>query len=588
MSIISIAKCSRCYFMPTLFIYISFFKVQVCVFNYSWFVCFRLVIANISEACSPPYEWLSLLVACRRALKHIVVTACENTEAFSPFVLMTPDNSVAILWFLKTISAMSHLSLAFSKVGISKGREMFFTLLDHTSAILLNLCKSQVHHILLDSKKNPKEAFSLLISDEMDHSGDNDAWRNLVTMAETLKNETDKLDFSVSTLEGFNNKVDGCLDGRNLWMNNLSCHLACVHGFLWGLAPALATRNTSPYETKVEKDRASEVKVLSTMFSDFLNRSLLYVLNEQSQWPGIVRHTGIELSNCLPMSYCSQSETSNLTDFPDMDSYSKSDGFSVRQVLPEDDKYAAPIEESQQTHFNKFLIQSLLKDDYPEAAFLLRQLFLAASSGIRLNLPSYRLPTSSSSTHLLSCVSQLVLSELIGLDESLPPFSFVWLDGVLKYMEELGNHFSINKSNQMINDLYNKLIELLLSVDGKCISFLGKRATLASHETESITKMLDNQTLITAAHHPLKPSAWNEFKSRLRTSVIGFISNASEQHLLFVIQAIDRALVGVQEGSTIIYEVVTGNADGGRVSSKVAAGVDFLDLVLEHASGIQT
>ncbi|CAM8925788.1 unnamed protein product [Rhodiola kirilowii] len=537
----------------------------------------RFVVANILESGGALYEWFSLLLACRRALKHIVLAACEDVEAPSPFFLMTPDNSVATLWLLKTVSAMSQMSLTVSNHGFSKMRESVFTLLDHTSAIFLNLCKNQAHHTLVSKKICSKEFFVLDNSHKMDCCGDNDAWRNLVTMAETLKDETGKLDVSVSEIKGFSdNEAGGTLCG----MNKLSCHISCVHGFLWGLASALAKNSPNRlYEIKSENETLSEVKVLLSMFSDFLNRSLEYVLNEHSQWPGIICLPKIKLSNgFLETSRCQQetSEPSNHTITSDM--CGELDTNSLRQLLSEDDTF-------QQRQFNKSLLQSLLRADYPEAAFLLRQLLLAASAGMRLNLPIDRVPNLSSSVPLFTYIAQLVLLEVAYLDETPPPFSFVLLDGVLKYLEELGNHISANKSTKTMNDSYNKLIDLLLRVNGKCISFQGKRATLASHEIESSTKMLDNQTVFPTTHNPLKPNMWDEFKSRLRTSFIAFISKASEQHLLSAIQAIDRALVGVQEGSTMIYEVVTGNADGGRVSSKVAAGVDCLDLILEHASG---
>ncbi|CAM9003008.1 unnamed protein product [Rhodiola kirilowii] len=537
----------------------------------------RFVVANILESGGALYEWFSLLLACRRALKHIVLAACEDVEAPSPFFLMTPDNSVATLWLLKTVSAMSQMSLTVSNHGFSKMRESVFTLLDHTSAIFLNLCKNQAHHTLVSKKICSKEFFVLDNSHKMDCCGDNDAWRNLVTMAETLKDETGKLDVSVSEIKGFSdNEAGGTLCG----MNKLSCHISCVHGFLWGLASALAKNSPNRlYEIKSENETLSEVKVLLSMFSDFLNRSLEYVLNEHSQWPGIICLPKIKLSNgFLETSRCQQetSEPSNHTITSDM--CGELDTNSLRQLLSEDDTF-------QQRQFNKSLLQSLLRADYPEAAFLLRQILLAASAGMRLNLPIDRVPNLSSSVPLFTYIAQLVLLEVAYLDETPPPFSFVLLDGVLKYLEELGNHISANKSTKTMNDSYNKLIDLLLRVNGKCISFQGKRATLASHEIESSTKMLDNQTVFPTTHNPLKPNMWDEFKSRLRTSFIAFISKASEQHLLSAIQAIDRALVGVQEGSTMIYEVVTGNADGGRVSSKVAAGVDCLDLILEHASG---
>lgn len=68
-------------------------------------------------------------------------------------------------------------------------------------------------------------------------------------------------------------------------------------------------------------------------------------------------------------------------------------------------------------------------------------------------------------------------------------------------------------------------------------------------------------------------------------SFTNFVSRSSELHLLSAIQAIERALVGVQEHCIINYEVTTGCLDGGKVSANVAAGIDCLDLILESVSG---
>uniref|UniRef100_A0A7N0ZSW1 Nucleolar 27S pre-rRNA processing Urb2/Npa2 C-terminal domain-containing protein n=1 Tax=Kalanchoe fedtschenkoi TaxID=63787 RepID=A0A7N0ZSW1_KALFE len=535
----------------------SFFSLATAVLDLE-----RLLIANMSEMRVAPSEWLSLLVACRRALKNIVLVACEDVQAASPFFLMTPDNSVATSWLLKTLSSVSELSHVFSKDGVSKMRDDIFTLMDLTSNIFMNLCKNQVHHVLVSRNGLSEAALDLDIAHKIHRLGDNDPWRGLITMAETLKEETGKFNISVSGIN--DNEAGGGLGG----MRNLSCYLSCVHGFLWGVASAL-TANTSsvkPYEFKLEKETAAQVNVLPSMFTDFLDKSLRYLLYKHSQWPGLICPTEIELDNGVLKSANIQQETSEASNL-------KTDGFHAACI---------PFDMLQPRHFDKSVLHSLLKGDHPEAAFLLRQLLLAASAGIRLNK---HVSTLSGSAPLFTSISQILLSELADVVEAPPPFSFVWFDGVLKYLEELGNHFPVIKSTPTINDSYIKLMALLMRVNGKCISFQGKRATLASHETESTTKMLDNQTEVPKTQHLLNPNTWDEFKSRIRTSFIGFIGKASEQHLLSAIQAIDRALVGVQEGSTMIYEVVTGSAAGGRVSANVAAGVDCLDLVLEHASG---
>ncbi|PRQ21948.1 hypothetical protein RchiOBHm_Chr6g0244901 [Rosa chinensis] len=63
-------------------------------------------------------------------------------------------------------------------------------------------------------------------------------------------------------------------------------------------------------------------------------------------------------------------------------------------------------------------------------------------------------------------------------------YFFVCLDGVLKYLEELGNHFPLTNPT-LSRDLFDKLVQLHLWALGKCVTLQGKRATLASHETNT-------------------------------------------------------------------------------------------------------
>ncbi|KAK9184611.1 hypothetical protein WN943_024962 [Citrus x changshan-huyou] len=113
--------------------------------------------------------------------------------------------------------------------------------------------------------------------------------------------------------------------------------------------------------------------------------------------------------------------------------------------------------------------------------------------------------------------------------------------------------------------------------------FQGKKATLASHERESSTKILDESVGLSEVSFSHGPHWLDEFKSRLRMSFKVLIQKPSYLHLLSAVQAIERALVGVQEDNTMIYQISTGSGDGGKVSSTVAAGIDCLDLIIEYA-----
>ncbi|KAL2498243.1 Urb2 domain-containing protein [Abeliophyllum distichum] len=76
-----------------------------------------------------------------------------------------------------------------------------------------------------------------------------------------------------------------------------------------------------------------------------------------------------------------------------------------------------------------------------------------------------------------------------------------------------------------------------------------------------------------------------EFKLKLRMSFRSYVRRPSELHFLSAIQAVERAIVGVQEGCLTNYEIFLGSLDGGKVSSFVAAGIDWLELILEFVAG---
>ncbi|XP_075478558.1 uncharacterized protein LOC142519427 [Primulina tabacum] len=112
--------------------------------------------------------------------------------------------------------------------------------------------------------------------------------------------------------------------------------------------------------------------------------------------------------------------------------------------------------------------------------------------------------------------------------------------------------------------------------------FTGKEATLTSQERGLHVKMLAS---IVESRLSEETSKLVELKATPRISFTSYIRKSSEFHLLSAIQAVERALVGVQEGSMTNYEILCGNSDGEEVSTDVAAGVDCLYLILEFATG---
>ncbi|KAJ6906320.1 hypothetical protein NC652_023922 [Populus alba x Populus x berolinensis] len=108
--------------------------------------------------------------------------------------------------------------------------------------------------------------------------------------------------------------------------------------------------------------------------------------------------------------------------------------------------------------------------------------------------------------------AQVLLLKLADGTEVPKPFSFVWLDGVLKYLQELGSHFPITNPT-LTRKAYAKLLVSLLKALGKCISLQGKEAPLASRDEQSSTKTLHSHIGSASLSYPYH---LDEFKARLR------------------------------------------------------------------------
>lgn len=220
--------------------------------------------------------------------------------------------------------------------------------------------------------------------------------------------------------------------------------------------------------------------------------------------------------------------------------------------------------------------------DNPEVAFLLRRLLIASSSLLRLNLQMDDSSLPSSCVPAFIENSQVLLlefTEMVGVPQQ--P-TFLLLDGALRYLRELASHFPFTDPTSS-SKVYTKLVQIHMRVIGKSILLQGKRAKLTLHEIQSSTKTLHKGPFEAFSSNEMHYFCLNELKTRLHVSLKAFIEGQSELHLLSTIQAIERALVGVQEGRTIIYGIKT-NKDGGEISTLVAAGIDCLDMILEFVS----
>ncbi|XP_022748029.1 uncharacterized protein LOC111297639 [Durio zibethinus] len=536
----------------------SLSKLATCVLNLECIVVAELLDFQgaLSSYCF--YELFQLFVACRRTLKHIIMTSCEDKiEASLSSLLSVAEDTYFVAWLLKSVSAVIGLLDTMSGDCMPESKLKKSSLMDHTSYVFFAISKYQfgqaVHFI-----GNSEQPYSGVGSKQsilnepglhFDYLKDSEALRSLSIIAESLKEQAESLLVPLK----------GALDDRKVGIENkvvniskMSFTVSCFGGFLWGLASALNQKGEKSGKLKAKLLRwkcepLSKLNLCINVFVDFIN-DLLRTFLENDQQPK--NDYDAESSQKLDCSRDSQ-----VVDFDLVELHC----------------------------LNKHLLQGLLKGDHPDRAILLRQLLISYSAFPRLNLHVDGASLSSGMAPLIIGISQVLLLELSNLSEIPPPFTFVWLDGAVKYLEELGSRFPLTDST-LNRNAYAKLMELHLRAIGKCISLQGKRATLESHERESSTKILHGDTGLPESFLSHGSHCLDEFKARLRMSFKVFIRNPSELQLLSAIQAIERALVGVQ-GHPMIYEINTGSADGGMVSSTVAAGIDCLDLILEYGSG---
>ncbi|KAE8719112.1 Urb2/Npa2, putative isoform 2 [Hibiscus syriacus] len=536
----------------------SFSKLVTCVLHLDRYVVAELLHCQGTLSSYGFYELFQLFVACRRTLKNIIMALCEEKIGVSLSSLITAvEGSYFITWLFKSVSTVIELLDTMSEDCMSDSKIKKFSLMDHTSYVIFAISKYQFGQIVLfiGNSKQACKGFSGVASDQsilnepvlrFNYLNDNEALRSLTMIAESLKEQAENLIFPLE--EVLDNAQVGT-EKEAVSINKMSFMVSFFDGFLWGLASALNQAGEKCGESKAKLLRWKfepllQLNICINVFVDFISDVLrMFLENDQQPKSGSDSPSSDKLDHCKD-----------------------SDDLVVLHCL------------------NKHLLLGLLKGDHPERAVLLRQLLITYSAIPRLNFCVDGAQLSSGMAPLIINISRFLLLELANSVEIPPPFTFVWLDGAVKYLEELGSHFPSTDST-LNGDVYAELIELHLMAIGKCISLQGKRATLESHERESSTKILHDDTGLSKSFLSRDSHCLDEFKAKLRMSFKVYIKNPSELQLLSAIQAIERALVGIQGSHARLYEITTGCADGGMVSSTVAAGIDCLDLILEHGSG---
>jgi hypothetical protein len=417
-------------------------------------------------------------------------------------------------------------------------------------------------------------------------------------MAENLKEQLQNLLVSQKGIPCHVNVGHG-LTYENI--NRLSSAVSCFSGVLCGLTSALGQTDAkdSGHKEKVLMWKRELGSVWSCIYSfvqvvDFVINKLLSENNQVSESLHDTQNfekpvlnfsktngsAGTQKESKTEANYSTSSAIGNV---------SKSGSDVDRMSNPENINFVASVlawdDSPEPLGLNKPLLQSLVKGDHPEVAFLVRQLLIASSSLLRLNLQmddSPPLPCFVPAFIEISQVLLLEFTEMIGVPQQ---SSFLLLDGALSYLRELASYFPFTDPTSS-SKVYTKLVQIHMRAIGKSILLQGKRATLTLHERQSCTKTLHKGSFEACSSNEMYDICLDVLKTRLRVSFKAYIERQSELHLLSTIQAIERALVGVQEGCAIIYDIKI-SKDGGEVSTLVAAGIDCLDMIIEFVSGIK-
>lgn len=585
---------------------------------------FRLIIGSLREHGSlhEHHEFLGLLVSCRRSLKYLLMAFCvEKSVVYNckkvPILSEVPSS---ILWLLESVKlVITWWNTLSSQHNYSQFNDMIVSLIDHTSYVFFNLSKHQFGSAIY-SIASPKIAGKSDFDSEGNQTNKTDcsttisydieACNSVTMIVEALEEETKS--FLISLKEAFSSE-DMEFDVLPPELNKLSSTVSCIQGTLWGLESALNDIITRGDEMKVKLMKCKPnimVRVESFMgiFMELLGISSRIFLRKRhpvkivgdGQGPLNLdddnRVLGTDASVMMGHNYGSESKLANQkgnsgTEMMTLATSGLQNGYdsSRRKKKLKSDNLHRVI--NGLTDFGSFdynclrldLLGSFFNGENMDAAFFLRGLLMASSAIVRLSMLIDCSTLPSNLIQIFLGCSKVLLTKFSEMLNCPSPASFVWLDGTVKFVEAMGSVFT-STSPIATKDVYAKLVELHLKAIGKCISLQGKRAKLASHVESNSKIYAEGRVSESSVSDPLY--GLDNLKARLRISFKALIEKPSEPLLLSALQALERALAGLQEGFTVIYEVKNECSTGGRVSLMVAGAVDCLDLLLEIYKGI--
>ncbi|KAK4284826.1 hypothetical protein QN277_001608 [Acacia crassicarpa] len=607
----------------------SFSLYVTCIFNLERLLVSSLLHFQASVNQDYYYELFRLFVSCRKALRYLMIGFCKKAEVyqFLPNSIISESKS-PVLWLFKSVSVILGHIEKFSAKYTTLLNPMVFSLMDHTSHVFLGIGKYQIIHALSidkEAEKPSEEMSSYRIVHEKSHllqssqsiaccSGFDilvppsssalacvdflkfDALKSLTFMTDNLKEQMKSLFVSLKDAH-FAGSVG--FDSSHENLNKVSFTVSCLSGILWSFASVMDHTYIKGSDHKEvwmwDSEYTSNVntctRVLVEVVDFFVHKLLADKIQPSESFCSLD-------SKCFTLECsCTKADASRgiqqeceaaITSSGLSAIGNDKKGASNPDVLlePGCENSVASIlvraDSLEPACLNMPLLQSLLKGDHPEVAFLLRQLLITSAVLLKLNLRKDSCSLLSNVVPAFIEISQVLLLEFIEMAEVPQQPAFLLLDGVLSYLRELASYFPFSDPTSS-GKLYTNLIELYLRAIGKTISLQGKQATLTFHERQVSAKKLSERSFEEYSSSELYCFCLNELKARLRVSFIAYIEKPPELHLLSAIQAVERALVGVREGCTIIYDINT-STDGGEISSVVAAGIDAFDMILEFVS----
>nr|CAD1838108.1 unnamed protein product [Ananas comosus var. bracteatus] len=535
----------------------SFSQYATCILHLERLVISNLLINHDESISNSPFELLRLFLSCRRTLRYLVVSLNEFNQEAKPLSIFSGIfGSSTIIWLLVSVHTLVGLPHTLFGEFYNQLNNIIFSIIDHTSNIFLNLSSRQMNY---------------------DTNEDYASWEYVELIAQALEKQMRKLPV---TVEGSISaiKLEACF--HILDWKKLSCMLSCLQGFLWGLSSTLENSKNSGRNPQLVD--AFKFSNYVAGFENFVDLCIYLLLVDNNQ--GTV---GVHSIHKLDLDF----DNGLLSVDSLMDRWTKCPNCEIQNSKLEEISGEVPKIDLSNMHDLKFsLFKELLKGKNPQIAYALRELFVASAAILKLksivsvNANSQKCSHMESfSMSILVRTSYMILQEMAEMCGQPNAFSFVWIDGILKYLEVVGVYFSM-EDPKFSKEVHTQLMNSHMRAIGKCISLQGKNATLSSHETGSNTKLL--QTRNESGHGIMKGldhehCIINAFKSRVRMSLRKFIGKPLKLHMNTVIQTVEKALIGVQPGCHAIYNINMGEIDGGKVSLMVAAGIDTLDLVLE-------